>query len=34
MKDMPNVRVEMREAKRVDMSRRIVVMSEGDDLAL
>ena len=31
--DMPNVRVEMREAKRVDMSRRIVVMNEGDDLA-
>ena len=31
--DMPNVRVEMREAKRVDTSRRAVVMSEGDDLA-
>src|ERR1700758_5586376 len=30
--DMPNVRVEMREAKRVDTSRRLVVMSEGDDL--
>jgi NADH:ubiquinone reductase (H+-translocating) len=30
--DMPNVRVEMRKAKRVDMSRRIVVMNEGDDL--
>jgi NADH:ubiquinone reductase (H+-translocating) len=29
---MPNVRVEMREAKRVDMSRRVVVMSEGDNL--
>jgi NADH dehydrogenase len=33
VKDMPNVRVEMREAKRVNMSRRIVVMNEGDDLA-
>src|ERR1700758_2966923 len=32
LSDMPNVRVEMREAKRVDMSQRIVVMSEGDDL--
>jgi NADH dehydrogenase len=32
VKDMPNVRVEMREAKRVDMSRRIVVMNEGGDL--
>jgi NADH:ubiquinone reductase (H+-translocating) len=32
LNDMPNVRVEMREAKRVDMSRRVVVMSEGDDL--
>ncbi len=29
---MPNLRVEMREAKRVDVSRRVVVMSEGDDL--
>jgi len=29
---MPNLRVEMREAKRVDTSRRVVVMSEGDDL--
>lgn len=29
---MPNLRVEMCEAKRVDMSRRVVVMSEGDDL--
>jgi NADH dehydrogenase len=29
---MTNVRVEMREAKRVDMSRQVVVMSEGDDL--
>ena len=33
LKDMPNVRVEMREAKRIDTSRRVVVMSEGDDLA-
>src|SRR6201997_644747 len=32
LSDMPNVRVEMREAKRVDISRRFVVMSEGDDL--
>ncbi|HTR35629.1 MAG TPA: NAD(P)/FAD-dependent oxidoreductase [Bryobacteraceae bacterium] len=32
LKDLPNVRVEMREAKRVDLSRRIVVMGEGDDL--
>jgi NADH:quinone reductase (non-electrogenic) len=32
LSDMPNVRVEMREAKRVDTSRRLVVMSEGDDL--
>jgi NADH dehydrogenase len=31
--DMPNVRVEMREARRVDTARRVVVMSEGDDLA-
>jgi NADH dehydrogenase len=31
--DMPNVEVEMREAKRVDASRRVVVMSEGGDLA-
>ena len=31
--DMPNVRVEMREAKRVDMPRRVVVMAEGEDLA-
>ncbi len=30
--DMPNVRVEMREAKRVDMSQRVVVMSEGGNL--
>jgi NADH:ubiquinone reductase (H+-translocating) len=30
--EMPNVRVEMREAKRVDISRRVVVMDEGDDL--
>jgi NADH dehydrogenase len=32
LNDMPNVRVEMREAKRVDTSRRVVVMSEGADL--
>jgi NADH:ubiquinone reductase (H+-translocating) len=31
--DMPNVRVEMREAKQVDMSRRVVIMAEGGDLA-
>ena len=30
--DMPNVRVEMREAKRIDLSRRVVVMGEGFDL--
>jgi NADH dehydrogenase len=29
---MPNVRVEMREAKRVDVARRVVVMGEGGDL--
>jgi NADH:ubiquinone reductase (H+-translocating) len=33
LNDMSNVSVEMREAKRVDMSRRVVVMSEGNDLA-
>jgi NADH:quinone reductase (non-electrogenic) len=33
LSDMPNVRVEMREAKRVDMSRRLVVMNEGDALS-
>jgi len=32
LSDMPNVRVEMREATRVDMSRHVVVMNEGDDL--
>ena len=32
LKDMPNVEVEMREAKRVDTSRRVVVMGEGEDL--
>jgi NADH:ubiquinone reductase (H+-translocating) len=32
VKDMPNVRVVMRGAKRVDMSRRIVVLDEGDNL--
>src|SRR6201993_5001361 len=31
--DMPNVEVEMRETKRIDASRRVVVMSEGGDLA-
>src|SRR4029077_2423585 len=30
--DMPNVGVEMREAKRIDLSRRAVVMGEGSDL--
>jgi NADH dehydrogenase len=29
---MPNVRVEMREATRIDLSRSVVVMGEGDDL--
>src|ERR1700756_2116803 len=29
---MPNLRGERREAKRVDTSRRVVVMGEGDDL--
>src|ERR1700740_480682 len=28
LSDMPNVRVDMREALRVDISRRIIVMSE------
>lgn len=32
MSDMRNVRVEMREAKRIDMSRRVVVMADGEDL--
>ena len=31
--NMPNVRVEMREARHVDTVRRVIVMSEGDDLA-
>jgi NADH:ubiquinone reductase (H+-translocating) len=31
--EMPNVRVEMREAVRIDTARWVVVMSEGDDLA-
>ncbi|MBV8140103.1 MAG: NAD(P)/FAD-dependent oxidoreductase [Deltaproteobacteria bacterium] len=31
--DMANVRVEMREAKRIDAARRVVIMTEGDDLA-
>jgi NADH dehydrogenase len=29
---MPNLRVEMREAKRVDVSRRVLIMDEGHDL--
>lgn len=33
LREMPNVRVEMREATRIDMSRRAVAMNEGDDLA-
>jgi NADH:ubiquinone reductase (H+-translocating) len=33
VQDMPNVRVEMREATRVDRLRRVVVMNRGDDLA-
>ncbi|MGO8370632.1 NAD(P)/FAD-dependent oxidoreductase [Rhizobium ruizarguesonis] len=33
LQEMHNVRVEMREAKRIDLSRRLVVMNEGDDLA-
>ena len=32
LNDMPNVRVEMDEAKLVDTSRRVVVMAEGDNL--
>ena len=32
LNDMPNVRVEMREARRVDTFRCVVVMAEGDDL--
>ena len=32
VRNMPNVRVEMREAKRVDLSARFVVMGEGDNL--
>lgn len=32
LNNMRNLRVEMREAKRVDTSRRVVVMAEGDDL--
>jgi NADH dehydrogenase len=31
--DMPHVRVEMREAKSVDVSRRVLVMDKGGDLA-
>ncbi|WP_028748201.1 NAD(P)/FAD-dependent oxidoreductase [Rhizobium mesoamericanum] len=33
LRELPNVRVEMREATRIDLSRRAVVMNEGDDLA-
>jgi NADH:ubiquinone reductase (H+-translocating) len=33
LKDMPNVRVEMREAMRIDLPRRIIIMNEGDALA-
>jgi NADH:ubiquinone reductase (H+-translocating) len=33
VREMPNVRVEMREAKRIDLDRRAVVMNEGDDLS-
>ncbi|MGO7689367.1 NAD(P)/FAD-dependent oxidoreductase [Rhizobium ruizarguesonis] len=33
LQEMHNVRVEMREAKRIDLSRRLVVMNEGDNLA-
>ena len=32
LNNVPNLRVEMREAKRVDTSRRVVVMGTGDDL--
>lgn len=31
--ELPNVRLEMREAMRIDLPRRSVVMNEGDDLA-
>jgi NADH:ubiquinone reductase (H+-translocating) len=30
--DMPNVRVEMREAKAVDLSRRVIIMDKGENL--
>ena len=33
LKEMPNVRVEMREATRIDTAHQVVVMNEGDDLA-
>jgi NADH:ubiquinone reductase (H+-translocating) len=33
LRDLPNVRVEMREAMRIDTTRRVVVMNEGADLA-
>src|SRR6201987_1500341 len=32
LNEMPNLRVEMREAKRVDMAQRVVIMSEGNNL--
>ena len=32
LNNMPHVKVEMREAIRVDITRRVVVMNEGDDL--
>ena len=33
LKEMPNVRVEMREATHIDTARQVVVMNEGGDLA-
>jgi NADH:ubiquinone reductase (H+-translocating) len=32
LNNMPNLRVEMREAKSIDAARRVVAMTEGDDL--
>jgi NADH:ubiquinone reductase (H+-translocating) len=32
LNEMPNLRVEMREAKRVDMEQRVVIMNEGNNL--
>jgi NADH:ubiquinone reductase (H+-translocating) len=32
VRDIPNIRVEMREAKRLDTPRHVVVMAQGDDL--